>query len=132
MISFWISGYRLLKTVWRGLRQDAEFRVMVFVLATVLLSGTGFYHTVEGWSLIDSLYFCVMLMATIGLSDLAPTTDVSKLFTILYAILTIGLFIALCSKLVMFTVSANLKAAESISRKLSARSEKHKEPPHDE
>ena len=127
MISFWITGYRLLKVLVSGLRDDAEVRVLIFFLFTVLLSGTIFYHFTEGWSVIDSLYFCVMLMATIGLSDLSPTMEVSKIFTMIYAVLSIGVFITLCSKLVLIMVSTNLKTAEKISGKLAGRSTKSPE-----
>jgi hypothetical protein len=42
------------------------------------------YHWLEGWSWIDSLYFSSVAVTTVGFGDLAPSTDVSKLFTVLY------------------------------------------------
>ena len=57
----------------------------IFVWAgAVLLVGTLAYHWLEGWSYLDALYFCVITLATVGYGDLAPTTDVSKLFTVVY------------------------------------------------
>jgi voltage-gated potassium channel len=38
-------------------------------------------------------------MTTIGYGDLAPTTDISKIFTIIYAFITIGIFVSLAAKL---------------------------------
>ncbi len=60
------------------------------VLLTLLI-GTVFYHLAEGWSILNSVYFCVITLATIGYGDFAPTTDIAKLFTIFYAFTGIGL-----------------------------------------
>lgn len=41
----------------------------------------------EHWSILDSVYFCVTTVATVGYGDLTPTRDVSKLFTSFFAVL---------------------------------------------
>jgi hypothetical protein len=41
----------------------------------------------EHWSLLDSVYFCVTTVATVGYGDLTPTRDASKLFTSFFAVL---------------------------------------------
>ncbi len=68
-------------------------RHQAFALAVVivLVSGVIFYNLTEDWSLSDSLYFTVSALTTIGIGDLAPTTTFSRLFTVLYAIVGIGL-----------------------------------------
>jgi hypothetical protein len=50
------------------------------------LLGTLFYWRVEGRSVLDSFYFCVLTLATVGGGDLAPTTLVGKIFTSLVAL----------------------------------------------
>ena len=59
----------------------------------------------EGWSLLDALYFCVMTMATVGYGDLAPGTPLSKAFTIGYAMLGVGLFAGFVGKLVVLAAT---------------------------
>lgn len=55
------------------------------VTALMLMGGaTIFYHFVEGWSWVDSFYFCSVAVTTVGFGDLSPTTDVAKLFTVFY------------------------------------------------
>ena len=49
---------------------------------------------VEGWSLLDSAYFAVVTIATVGYGDLTPETTLGKIFTIGYIFAGIGLFLA--------------------------------------
>lgn len=65
----------------------------------VLLSGMLFYQAVEGWRWLDALYFSVMTLTTIGYGDLHPTTDFSKIFTMIYALVGMGLFVAFATQL---------------------------------
>lgn len=46
----------------------------------MLLLGVLVYRWLEGWSVIDALYFCTITLATIGYGDLTPTTPLAKLF----------------------------------------------------
>jgi hypothetical protein len=100
MITFFMNLYRLFQSIYLGLRQDSDFRGLLFLLVTLLAGSTIFYWRYEGWSIIDSLYFSVMTMSTIGYGDLAPSHDLSKLFTIAFSILSIGMFAAVTSKIV--------------------------------
>jgi voltage-gated potassium channel len=76
-------------TIW-AIWRDSKARPLLYLTMIVLLGGTLFYHSVEGWSLLDSLYFCVITLATIGFGDLAPKTDQGKAFTILYIFVGFG------------------------------------------
>lgn len=116
-ISLIINSYRLLKTVVRGLHRDAEFRVLLFFITILVTGGTLFYHQVEGWTVLDSVYFCITTMATIGFGDLTPSSPTSKVFTIIYAILSIGCFVAFCSKIAVIIVSDRLQNAKRIKEK---------------
>jgi hypothetical protein len=109
MIAFFLQVTLLLRTFWHGLRQDAEFRTLGILLAIALLGGTVFYWQLEGWSVLDSLYFCVMTLSTIGFGDLAPTSEVSKAFTILFALLGIGLFASFVAKVVALRFDSHAK-----------------------
>jgi len=48
--------------------------------------GTVVYHNIENWNWVQSFYFSVTTLTTVGYGDLAPTTDLSRLFTSLYVI----------------------------------------------
>ncbi len=68
-----------------------EFRPIFGSVLIVLTVGTLVFRALEGWSLLDSLYFCVVTLATIGYGDLTPTTDAAKLFSIIYIIVGVGI-----------------------------------------
>jgi voltage-gated potassium channel Kch len=68
------------------------------VTAVLLASGTIFYTNVEGWTVLDALYFCVATLTTVGYGDLAPTTAVGKIFTIMYILGGIGVLVGFVSK----------------------------------
>lgn len=98
MISFVINILRLIKAVYRSWEIPA-FRSALFLVIMTLLSGTIFYHTVEGWSWVDSFYFSVTTASTVGLGDLAPSTSIGKLFTSLYIFVGVGVFILMFAQL---------------------------------
>ncbi|WP_340818255.1 potassium channel family protein [Methanolobus sp. WCC4] len=75
--------------------KEPEFR-STFMLAIITLAfGTIAYHLIEGWRWLDSLYFSVMTLTTIGYGDLVPVTDSGKIFTIIYVFMGLGILLAL-------------------------------------
>jgi hypothetical protein len=79
---------------------DPEFRVIALMTAALLAVGTTFYSNVEGWSVLDALYFSVITLATVGYGDLVPHTAAGKIFTMMYLMLGIGLIVAFADRLV--------------------------------
>ena len=100
MISFLIHMLLLVRKLMHGLRNDPEFRAMAVLLVILLAGGTMFYWQVEHWSILDSLYFCVMTIATIGSAISFLPGNYPKCSPLAYAILGIGLFASFVGKLV--------------------------------
>lgn len=65
---------------------------------TWILIGTLVYHYVEQWSWLDSLYFCVVTLATVGYGDFTPSTPFAKIFTIFYILNGIGILLLFLNK----------------------------------
>ena len=88
MISFLITVGRFLKSLSKGFKEP-EFRGLFFFVIILLISGTFFYSQVEHWKLLDALYFSVTTLTTVG-SNMAPHTDLGKVFTIVYIFVGLG------------------------------------------
>ena len=86
----------------RAVARDPEGKVLLAGAATMVAVGTVVYHVLEGWSFLDSLYFSVVTLATVGFGDLTPTTDLAKLFTVGYITVGIGIVAAFASELTKF------------------------------
>jgi len=74
-----------------GFFRDRTYRNLSISTFLVLLNGTVIYHFVEGWRWLDSLYFSVITLTTVGYGDLSPQTDFGKIFTIIYILTGIGI-----------------------------------------
>ena len=92
-----------LKAVWSELT-EVESELLLFLLASIIAVGVVFYNFVEGWGLIDSLYFSVMTLTTVGYGDFVPKTDLGKLFTVGYIIVGIVVILGFLNNLVKQTV----------------------------
>lgn len=83
--------WRYYAAVLRVFIEEPLFRGL-FVLAVIaLVTGTVFYHLAEGWGWLDSLYFSVVTLTTIGYGDFAPTTELARAFTIGYVLIGVGI-----------------------------------------
>lgn len=70
-------------------------KVLSLLTLAVIMLGTVFYHSYEAWGWIDSFYFSVISLTTVGYGDFFPTTTISKLFTTFYVLIGIGIMLSL-------------------------------------
>ncbi len=73
---------------------EHRFNILISTVIVTLLIGTLFYNFVEGWNVLDSMYFSVITLTTVGYGDLAPITDAGKIFTSFYVLIGIGIIFA--------------------------------------
>jgi voltage-gated potassium channel len=81
---------RFLRAIRDAWKSDEAFRTLLALVVTLLLSGTVFFTLVEGWSVLDSLYFSVTTLTTVGFGDPAPATAAGKVFTMVYIFVGLG------------------------------------------
>lgn len=67
------------------------FQLLGGATFTILLIGTIVYHFVEKWSYLNSYYFSVVTLTTVGYGDFTPTTPFGKIFTTFYIFTGIGI-----------------------------------------
>ena len=74
--------------------RDENTQPLYLAVGGLLATGTVFYAVVEGWSILDALYFSVTTLTTVGLGDFTPQTGIGKAFTIIYVLAGVGLILA--------------------------------------
>jgi len=115
MPAFFLLLYRFFRGLWNGLK-DKDFRNLFLWLLAVILLGSWFYVRVEHWTFLDSIYFSVITLATVGYGDFAPQTVAGKVFTIFYILVGIGMlsgFIILLAERSGLVRSKNNKSEET-------------------
>jgi len=73
--------------------KDEDYRDLLLTTTLVIILGTIVYHYLEGWTWVDSFYFSVITLTTVGYGDFSPQTDGGKLFTIFYIVIGIGIIL---------------------------------------
>ena len=67
------------------LLRDIYASAVETVVALVIYCFVGtlvYHHAEDDWTVVDSLYFCIVTMSTVGYGDFSPTKPGTKVFTI--------------------------------------------------
>jgi hypothetical protein len=67
---------------------ELRLKLSLSLLAIIILTAALFYRHTEGWSFINGLYFAISTASTVGYGDLTPSHQISKIFTMIYIILS--------------------------------------------
>lgn len=94
---------RFYRTLFLDVLFDHRTRPIFIYAALMIAIGAALFHWLEGWSWLDSVYFVVITLTTIGYGDFAPTKPVTKIITIFYGLNGIILI------LMLFDVIRNLR-----------------------
>lgn len=74
--------------------KNKEYLELLITTFIVIAFGTVIYKYLEDWSWVDSIYFTVVTLTTVGYGDFAPQTDAGKLFTVFYIIIGVGIILS--------------------------------------
>jgi voltage-gated potassium channel len=65
---------------------------LIASLALIIIGGTLFFHWAEGWSYLDSYFFTVVTLSTVGYGNLVPVTAMGKIGTTVFIFVGLGVF----------------------------------------
>ena len=100
---------------------DPDLRGTFLVVIVLILLGGLFYHKVEGWTFLDSIYFCIVTLATVGYGDFTPHTSIGKLFTVVYIFLGVGVLAVFVSTVADHTLQEQRQRFQQKSKDESSR-----------
>lgn len=86
-------------------------RVVLFYLFASL-----FYAYVENWNVTDCIYFLTVTISTVGYGDFSPTTDGSRMFTILVIVVGLVFIFSILSDMANFVLDLAEEQAAKIAK----------------
>ncbi|MDF1854085.1 potassium channel family protein [Pseudooceanicola sp.] len=70
----------------------ARVLTLLATLTLIVIGGTVFFYHVEGWSWLDSYFFTVITLSTVGYGSLVPATALGKIGTTIFIFIGLGVF----------------------------------------
>ena len=75
-------------------RLKTEIIAAIVTVLGLIGLGTILFHSLEAWTWIQSFYFSVVTLTTVGFGDLVPTTDLTRLCVAIYILIGVGAVLA--------------------------------------
>ena len=85
---------------------SVRIAVLITTLATIIAAGTVFFHYVEGWSWLDSYFYAVVTLSTVGYGNLVPVTALGKIGTTIFIFLGLGVFAVTIQQIAAYTLAS--------------------------
>ena len=92
--------------------KQPKFRSILIWMLILVVTGTILFSWIEGWSILDSLYFSIVTLTTVGYGDFSPTTTAGKLVAIIYMIFGLSMIAASISVLAMERQAMHLQKSD--------------------
>jgi voltage-gated potassium channel len=70
---------------------DYLYHLLLLAVICVISFGTVFFHFVEKWNWLDSYYYSVVTLATVGYGDFVPKTAIGRFVATLYIFIGVGI-----------------------------------------
>ena len=79
-------------------------------IASLIIVGVGsvVMRHLEDLDWIDSIYFSIIALTTVGFGDITPETDAGKIFTIFYLIMGIAIIAALINTVIKYFIARKI------------------------
>jgi voltage-gated potassium channel len=101
--------------------RGAKALTLLAMLLLIIAGGTVFFHHVEGWSWLDSYFFTVVTLSTVGYGELVPATAMGKIGTTVFILVGLGIFAVAIQQFGAFAVKKREEHTEWLIARLGHR-----------
>ncbi|WP_306150854.1 potassium channel family protein [Roseovarius sp. MMSF_3281] len=101
--------------------RGAKALTLLAMLLLIIAGGTVFFHHVEGWSWLDSYFFTVVTLSTVGYGELVPATPMGKIGTTVFILVGLGIFAVAIQQFGAFAVKKREEHTEWLIARLGHR-----------
>jgi len=105
----------------------ANILTLLATLTLIIAGGTAFFHVVEGWSWLDSYFFTVVTLSTVGYGNFVPVTALGKIGTTVFIMIGLGIFAIIIQQFGSYAVKKREEHTEWLIARLG-----HHHNPHGE
>lgn len=116
-MSIFVQFFRRLRRTGLQVSRSELWPILSLTLLT-LGTGTFVYARLENWTFLESLYFTIITMTTVGYGDLAPQSNTSRWFTIGFTLVAIGIGGYAISTFAAYTIEGRQKRHNKKLRRL--------------
>jgi len=109
--------------------RGAKALTLLAMLVLIIAGGTVFFHHVEGWSWLDSYFFTVVTLSTVGYGELVPATAMGKIGTTVFILVGLGIFAVAIQQFGAFAVKKREEHTEWLIGRLGHRQADFKDDP---
>ncbi len=96
---------------------------LLLTVVFIIVGGTVFFHHVEGWSWLDSYFFTVVTLSTVGYGELVPQTAIGRIGTTVFILLGLGIFAVAVQQFGVFAMRKREEHTEWLVARLGHRHE---------
>lgn len=100
---------------------------VVISLVGIVALGTVFFHLVEGWGWLDSYFFTVVTISTVGYGSLVPATALGKIGTTFFIFIGLGVFAVAIQQFALYHMQKREEHTEWLIGRLGHKA--HEDPP---
>ncbi|WP_417727315.1 potassium channel family protein [Roseovarius sp.] len=99
----------------------AKALTLLAMVALIITGGTVFFHLIEGWSWLDSYFFTVVTLSTVGYGNFVPATAAGKIGTTIFIMIGLGIFAVAIQQFGSFAVRKREEHTEWLVARLGHR-----------
>ncbi|MDY7024009.1 MAG: ion channel [Cyanobacteriota bacterium] len=108
--SSWLLKRKLrIQRVWNFLQQENFGQIVLIIIIIITLSTVGLYLAEPDVSLLDSLWWTIVTLTTVGYGDITPVTTLGRFIAVVDMIVGIGILAVFSAMLASILVDQKIK-----------------------